>query len=74
MYLKLHVLMTPLIDELDSVREQHGNEIIALESRYIRKLNDKDEIITNLKEQVDYLIVQNSRHLNIDNDDEESCE
>lgn len=50
------------VEELAVMRKQHENEMKALEARYIRKLNEKDDAILNLKEQVDYLIVQQSNH------------
>ncbi|CEP07290.1 hypothetical protein [Parasitella parasitica] len=44
------------LDQLDLIRLQHEKDIRSMESRYKRKLNEKEDIILNLEEQVDYLV------------------
>jgi hypothetical protein len=44
------------IDQLESTQIQHEIELKSLESRYTRKLNEQQDIISNLKDQVDFLI------------------
>jgi hypothetical protein len=42
-----------------------------MESRYERKLDEKEDTILNLRYQVDYLVVQHSRRLSGQEDEEE---
>lgn len=50
------------VDQLESIQLQHEVEMKSLESRYTRKLNEQEDVINSLKEQVDFLIVQNTSH------------
>ncbi|CAO3609142.1 unnamed protein product [Mucor hiemalis] len=44
------------------IKLQHENELKSMESRYTRKLYEQDDIISNLNDQVDYLIMQQQRN------------
>ncbi|KAI7896493.1 uncharacterized protein EV154DRAFT_492473 [Mucor mucedo] len=44
------------LEQLQLIELQHENELRAMESRYQRKLYEKDDIISTLRDQVDYLI------------------
>ncbi|KAI8639310.1 hypothetical protein BD408DRAFT_421561 [Parasitella parasitica] len=44
------------LDQLDLIRLQHEKELKSMESRYMRKLNEKEDVILNLEEQVGYLV------------------
>ncbi|KAI9487257.1 MAG: hypothetical protein EXX96DRAFT_552400 [Benjaminiella poitrasii] len=48
------------LDQLQLLQTRYEYELKSMKTRYQRKLNEKEDIITNLKEQVDYLIIQKS--------------
>lgn len=43
--------------------EQHENELRFMEARYTRKLNEKEDEISLLNDQIDYLISNKHRKL-----------
>lgn len=49
-------------DQLKMVKLQHENELKSMESRYTRKLYEQEDIISNLNDQVDYLIMQQQKN------------
>lgn len=45
------------------IMEQHENELRFMEARYTRKLNEKEDEISLLNDQIDYLISNKHRKL-----------
>jgi hypothetical protein len=54
----LFLLLTYIFgtEQLELIEVQHENELKLMESRFTRKLYEKDDIISALKEQVNYSI------------------
>ncbi|CAO3625924.1 unnamed protein product [Mucor fragilis] len=48
------------LDQLDLVQLQHEKELRSMETRFARRLSEKDDVISHLEEQVGYLVSRRS--------------
>ncbi|KAI7898502.1 uncharacterized protein BX663DRAFT_524990 [Cokeromyces recurvatus] len=59
-------------DQLQLLQARYEHELKSMNSRYQRKLNEKEDMINNLKEQVDYLIIQRNNQQEEEEEDNDS--